>query len=153
KARLVELGNRLQLGAIAPGHYHKIPMPLLDEALEKLRAVVQIQPPVGRTVGARIKMLDERQKGVALWARRRIDMDVRGEPRIGHTEGQGGMKMPGFIEMRTVQDHDIVSSSRNRGCVVSSIIGMYTPSIREASSSISHSHVRVKDVRASLAIS
>ena len=57
------------------------------------------------------------------------------------------------IEKRTVQDHDIVSSSRNRGCVVSSIIGMYAPSIRGASSSIGHGYVRVKDVRASLAIS
>src|SRR5262245_29297299 len=44
-------------------------------------------------------------------------MDVRGEPRIGHTQGEGGMKMPGFIDERTVQGHTHVSSSQARGCM------------------------------------
>ena len=86
EARLGEVGYGFQLGVIAPGHHHKVPMPLLDDALQQVRAVVQMQAPVGRTVRARIKTLDEAQKGVALRARRCIDMNVRGEPRIGRAE-------------------------------------------------------------------
>ena len=62
------------------------------------------------------------------------------------------MKMSGFIEERTVQRHDVVSNSRDCNCVVSSILGIRVPSIHGASRSICHGHVRVKDVRTSLAI-
>jgi len=34
-------------------------------------------------------------------------------------ESQGGMKMPGFVEERTVQGHDIASSSRACGFALS----------------------------------
>src|SRR5215471_1023218 len=99
------------------------PLPLLDDALQQVRAVVQMQTPVGRTVRARVPLLDEGHKGIALRARRRIDMDVRGEPRIGRTQGEGGMKMPGFVEERTVQGHTHVSSSQARGCMRSRLLG------------------------------
>src|SRR5262249_46817093 len=96
--------------------HHEVPLPLFHDALQQMRAVVHMQTPVGRMVGTRVKLLDEGQKGVALRARRRIDMDVRGEPRIGRAEGQGGMKMPGFVEERTVQGHTSTSRSQARGC-------------------------------------
>ena len=49
QARLGEGGHGFQLGVIAPGHHHKVSMPLLDDALQQVRAVVQMQAPVGRT--------------------------------------------------------------------------------------------------------
>ena len=109
QASLDQESNGLQLGIIAPRQHDEVAMPIRNQALQKLRAFMQMQSPVGRILCSRIKTLDQRHKGLALRARRRIHMDIRGEPRIGCAERQGRMKMPGFIEHSMEQRHGFSS--------------------------------------------
>jgi hypothetical protein len=109
QASLGQVGHGLQLGIITPSQHDEVAMPIRNQALQELRAFMQMQAPVGRMSRSRIKTLDQRHKGLALRARRRIHMDVRGEPRIGRAERQGSMKMPGFIEHSMGQRHGFSS--------------------------------------------
>src|SRR5262249_16303131 len=107
---LGEGGDGLQLGVVTSGQHHKVPAPLLDDALQEMRTVVQMEVPAGRTRGAGIKTLYQRHKGLALRPRRGVDMDIRGEPWIGSTQGQGRMEVAWLVKDRVVYRHSIVSS-------------------------------------------
>src|SRR5437870_7091221 len=84
---------------------------------------------------ARIKTLDQRHKGLALRARRRIHMDVRGEPWMGHAERQDRMKMPGFIEHSMGQRHGFSSMRGDKRFVA---IRDTWPALEQLHASVEH---------------